>query len=122
MDQAMKRASVTELLGRIPGPASAAWPQGERFAEAFAHGSMSVELYAPRGSDPQTPHRQDELYFIHAGSGWFTVSGERRRFEPGDAFFVPAGAEHRFDGFGDDFCAWVVFWGPDGGESASSAG
>jgi mannose-6-phosphate isomerase-like protein (cupin superfamily) len=68
------------------------------------------------GTDPQTPHEQDELYFIHSGSGEFVCSGERHRFEAGMAFFVPAGAEHRFENFTADFSTWVVFWGPKGGE------
>jgi len=116
MDRALK-ASATELLARLPGKATAKWPQGERFARAFAHGSMSVELYAPVGRDPQTPHAQDELYFIHLGSGEFVLEGERHAFGPGTAFFVPAGAEHRFERFTPDFATWVVFWGPDGGEA-----
>ncbi len=32
------------------------------------------------------------------------------------ALFVPAHATHRFEEFTDDFAAWVVFWGPQGGE------
>ncbi|MDQ3378133.1 MAG: cupin domain-containing protein, partial [Actinomycetota bacterium] len=35
---------------------------------------------------------------------------------PGDALFVPAGVEHRFENFTDDLVAWVVFYGPEGGE------
>ena len=35
---------------------------------------------------------------------------------PGDFLFVPAGVEHRFEGFTDDLAVWVVFYGPDGGE------
>lgn len=89
---------------------------GERFARAFAHGSMSVELYAPVGTDPQTPHEQDELYFIHSGRGEISIGGERLPAAPGMAFFVPAGVEHRFEDFTPDFSAWVVFWGPRGGE------
>ena len=42
--------------------------------------------------------------------------GERHRFGPGTVFFVPAGAEHRFENFTPDFSTWVVFWGPRGGE------
>jgi mannose-6-phosphate isomerase-like protein (cupin superfamily) len=110
------KATASELLARLPGRVSEKWPQGERFMRAFAHGSMSVELYAPVGADPQTPHEQDELYFIHAGSGEFVLEGERHRFEAGMAFFVPAGAEHRFENFTADFSTWVVFWGPQGGE------
>ena len=30
--------------------------------------------------------------------------------------FVKAGVEHRFLNFSEDFCTWVFFYGPDGGE------
>ena len=110
------KASAAELLQRLPGPVSAAWPMGERFTQAFARGTMSVELYAPRGSDPQTPHAQDELYFIQSGSGRFRIEAEYYSFAAGDCFFVAAGVEHRFEEFSADFSTWVVFWGPDGGE------
>lgn len=115
---AILKARATELLARLPGPPSAKWPQGERFVRAFAHGTMSVELYAPRGTDPQGPHEQDELYFVLSGHGEFVLAGASHRFAPGDAFFVPAGAPHRFERFGDDFATWVVFWGPRVGEPA----
>lgn len=111
------KALAHQLLRRLPGPSSAKWPGGERFVQAIAHGSMSVELYAPEGQDPQTPHAQDELYFILAGTGELLVGDERHRVEPGAAFFVPAGAVHRFENFSADFATWVVFWGPQGGES-----
>lgn len=115
----MKHACAAELLHRLPGPVSPKWPQGERFAAAIANGSMSVELYAPRGTDAQTPHTQDELYFIHSGTAIFTLEDERMACAAGDALFVPAGAEHRFLDFSDDFATWVVFWGPQGGEKAA---
>jgi mannose-6-phosphate isomerase-like protein (cupin superfamily) len=110
------KASAAALMRGLPGPATARWPQGERFVEAFRHGSMSVELYAPVGSDPQQPHAQDELYFIHAGSGRFLLDGATHDFDAGDCFFVAAGVEHRFVDFTPGFAAWVVFWGPEGGE------
>jgi len=31
-------------MARLPGKVTEEWPEGERFAEAFAHGTMSVEL------------------------------------------------------------------------------
>lgn len=79
---------------------------------------MSVELYSPIGSDPQTPHIQDELYFILAGTGVLVIAGEQYLCETGTCLFVPAGIEHRFEGFSPDFSTWVVFWGPPGGERA----
>jgi mannose-6-phosphate isomerase-like protein (cupin superfamily) len=114
------KANADELLRRLPGKASAQWPLGERFVQAMAHGTMSVELYAPVAADPQTPHAQDELYFIHAGSGTFRLGDRRHAFGPGDCFFVPAGVPHRFQDFSRDFATWVVFWGPPGGEGATS--
>lgn len=108
---------MEELLARLPGPVTADWPMGERFVQALAHGSMSVELYAPVGSDPQSPHVQDELYFVHSGHGVFRLGSERHAFAPGTCFFVPAGMEHRFESFSEGFSTWVVFWGPEGGEA-----
>ncbi len=81
------------------------------------HGSMELGYYKPEGVDPQTPHAQDEIYIVQSGSGIFVVDGERQPFEPGEALFVAAGVEHRFEDFSDDFSAWVVFYGPDGGEA-----
>lgn len=109
-------ATPGEVFSRIPGPASARWPEGERFAVALEHGTMTVEYYAPVGHDPQTPHEQDELYFIHTGTGVLTVDGTPHAFTPGDCLFVPARVEHRFTEFSEGFAAWVVFWGPKGGE------
>lgn len=89
---------------------------GKRFWTGLRHGTMSCELYAPQGSDPQGPHAQDEVYIVLRGSGTFSKAGETRPFAPGDVIFVEAGAEHRFETFTEDFATWVVFWGPQGGE------
>jgi mannose-6-phosphate isomerase-like protein (cupin superfamily) len=112
----MLLARSSELLHRLPGPRSAKWPDGERFVEAFRHGTLVLELYAPRGHDPQTPHDRDEVYFVISGSGEFVQAGERQAFAAGDALFVAAHVEHRFENFSPDFAAWVVFYGPLGGE------
>jgi hypothetical protein len=29
---------------------------------------------------------------------------------------------HRFEDFSDDFCTWVMFYGPEGGEQPPRAG
>lgn len=110
------KADLADLLRQLPGKVTPQWPQGERFVRAFAHGTMTVEVYAPAGHDPQTPHGQDELYFVQAGTGEFVVGSERHAFGPGTVLFVPAGVPHRFLHFTPDFVTWVVFWGPPGGE------
>lgn len=101
---------AADALARLPGPA------GERFVGVFRHGSLEVEYYAPRGHDPQTPHSRDEVYVVVSGRGEFIHDGRRSTFRPGDCLFVAAGVEHRFERFSDDFGAWVMFYGPEGGE------
>src|ERR687890_2060682 len=98
------RLTVAEALARLPGPA------GERYVELFQHGALSVELYAPRGTDPQTPHTRDEVYVIVTGSGEFVNGGTRERFGPGDLLFVPAHVEHRFERFTHHPALWVIFY------------
>lgn len=96
---------------------TAARNEGHRaFTVRHTRGTMVLELYAPRRVDDQHPHSQDELYFVARGSGTFSCGAEKVSFGPGDALFVPAGIEHRFEDFTDDFETWVVFYGPEGGE------
>jgi mannose-6-phosphate isomerase-like protein (cupin superfamily) len=89
---------------------------GKEFVEFFSHGSLVVELYKPDKADKQTPHTRDEVYIIASGTGRFFNAGTYVDFSPGDFLFVPAGAEHRFEEFTDDFSTWVIFYGPEGGE------
>ena len=104
------RLTTTDLAQLLPTP------EGKHFVTGMQHGTMSVELYRPDRIDLQTPHRQDELYVVVSGSGTFFVAGERMTFQTGDLLFVPAGAEHRFEDFTEDFATWVIFYGPEGGE------
>lgn len=90
---------------------------GNEFIKLFTHGSLVVEIYKPDKADKQTPHTRDEIYVIVNGSGEFFLEGKRTTFSPGDILFVPAGAEHRFENFTDNFVTWVLFYGPEGGES-----
>lgn len=89
----------------------------DEFTELFQHGSLSVEIYKPNKVDKQTPHTRDEIYVIASGSGEFLLEDKRTTFSAGDVLFVPAGEEHRFENFSDDFVTWVFFYGPEGGES-----
>ena len=84
----------------------------------LSHGTLEIGYYRPDAVDPQQPHTQDEVYIVQSGSGYFVLDSDRQPFEQGEALFVPAGVEHRFEDFSDDFAAWVVFYGPQGGEDA----
>lgn len=104
------RLSPDEALARLPGAG------GEDWTVLLEHGSLEVEIYAPRGTDSQEPHDRDEVYVVISGSGWFRNGTDRNRFGAGDLLFVPAGVVHRFEDFTDDFATWVLFYGPPGGE------
>jgi mannose-6-phosphate isomerase-like protein (cupin superfamily) len=99
-----RHATVGEAMGLLPSP------DGERFVRVLEHGSMEVEIYAPRGKDLQEPHTRDELYVVVSGSGEFVNGPDRHPFGPGDVLFVPTGVEHRLEDFTDDLAAWVIFY------------
>ena len=105
------RAGVEEFLSKLPGA------DGERSTPVFEHGSIMVKLYAPRGEDTQKPHGRDEGYVVHTGSGTFVHGNSSVDFKPGDFLWAPAGLPHRFENFTDDLVVWVIFYGPEGGES-----
>jgi mannose-6-phosphate isomerase-like protein (cupin superfamily) len=109
----MTRVTLVDALKGL-----SARKDGKRFLEVLTHGSLSVEIYAPRGHDPQTPHTRDEAYVVVEGRGEFIDGRDRYPFGPGDVLFVPAGVEHRFVDFTDDLVVWVIFYGPEGGEGS----
>ena len=106
------RITVADALKRLSER-----KDGKRFVELLQHGTLSVEIYAPRGRDTQTPHTRDEVYVVVQGRGEFINGAERHPFGPGDFLFVPAGVDHRFVDFTDDLVVWVMFYGPEGGET-----
>ena len=110
------RLEIDPLLTRLPGPA------GERSVEGFRRGSLTVKLYAPRGSDPQQPHTRDEAYVVVRGHGRFWNGERTEPVEPGTFLFVEAGRAHRFEEFSDDFAVWVLFYGAEGGELGTAPG
>ena len=103
--------SLAEALAKGPPPT------GNLAVPIFSHGSLVVELYSPVGQDPQKPHTRDEVYFVTRGTGLFFDGAQRHSVEAGSFLFVPASHTHRFEDFSPDFVVWVVFYGPEGGES-----
>ena len=111
MNTSCASLTVADALESLHGP------DGPRFATIFQHGTLLVEIYAPRGSDPQNPHTRDEIYFVATGSGEFVCGETRTPFKPTDVLFAAAGVAHRFENFTDDLTVWVMFYGPEGGEA-----
>ena len=107
------RLTVQELAQRLPTP------EGKRFVVGLDRGELLIELYQPRGHDPQKPHTRDEAYVVVDGSGEFVMGDERVPFGSGDFLFVPAGMPHRFENFGESLTTWVIFYGPEGGDTTA---
>lgn len=110
-----RKVTITEGLSLLPST------DGNRFIKVFEHGSLTVEVYAPRGTDPQQPHARGEVYVVAQGHGEFVIGGNRLTFGPHDFLFAPAGESHRFENFSDDLAVWVFFYGPEGGEAAAES-
>ncbi len=99
-------------------------PSGERAVLVLKRGTLDVKLSVPVPPNVQTPHAQDEIYFVIRGHGVLVHGGARDAFGAGDLLFVAAGVEHYYEGFSDDLELWRVFYGAQDGEvhtSSSSA-
>jgi mannose-6-phosphate isomerase-like protein (cupin superfamily) len=64
-------------------------------------------LVAPE-PDRQQPHADDEVYVVLEGDGTLEIEGQRVDLHVGQAAFVPAGAEHRFEGY-EQLSVLVIF-------------
>ena len=106
-----RRVTIADALDAV-----SRMKEGPPSAFCFEHGTLQIKMYRPDRFDPQKPHSRDEVYLVARGSGWFVNGNDRHPFQSGDMLFVPAGVLHRFEEFTDDFCTWVVFYGPQGGE------
>lgn len=105
--------SLAEALSKGPPP------PGNLAVPVFAHGSLEVEMYTPKGQDAQKPHDRDEVYLVARGRAVFFDGQDRCPIDPGSFLFVAAGQPHRFEDFSADFAVWVFFYGPPGGEATT---
>jgi mannose-6-phosphate isomerase-like protein (cupin superfamily) len=92
---------------------------GRRYHEFLRVPDLSAGLYVLEAGepDPQSPHTEDELYFVVTGRGRVTVGEDDRAVEPGSLVFVAANVAHRFHGITERLELLVVF-GPAEGDRA----
>ncbi len=60
--------------------------------------AMSAGVYVlPKGgTDPQEPHREDEMYYVVRGRARRQLGSEHSEVRAGSILFVEANLEHRF--------------------------
>lgn len=73
--------------------------------------AMSAGLYvlAAEASDPQKPHREDEMYYVVRGRARFRAGEEDRDVSAGSVIFVAAEVEHRFYDVVEELAVLVFF-------------
>ena len=87
---------------------------GQPYLQFINQGTLSVGLYVlEAGSlDTQTPHTEDEVYYVMSGRGVIVVADERQPVQPGSIVFVAKDVEHRFVDIEEDLSI-LVFFAPE---------
>jgi mannose-6-phosphate isomerase-like protein (cupin superfamily) len=84
---------------------------GRPYLEFISVPDLSVGLYVLGVGQPdlQTPHTEDEVYYVVSGRGRIMVGDEDRAVEPGSIVFVATAVPHRFHDITEDLTLFVVF-------------
>ena len=84
---------------------------GKLYQEFLRVPDLSAGLYVldAGSTDPQQPHREDELYYVVSGRATISVGDEQRPVGPGSLIFVAAGVAHRFHDITERLELLVVF-------------
>ena len=90
---------------------------GRLYEEFLRVPDLSAGLYVLEAgaTDPQSPHTEDELYYVVRGRGRVTVGEDVRDVIPGSLVFVAARVPHRFHDI-DERLELLVVFGPAEGD------
>jgi mannose-6-phosphate isomerase-like protein (cupin superfamily) len=72
---------------------------------------LSMGLYVlPAGNtDPQSPHTEDEIYYVVSGRAQILVADENRDVQAGSIVYVAKNIAHRFHSIEEDLTLLVFF-------------
>jgi mannose-6-phosphate isomerase-like protein (cupin superfamily) len=72
---------------------------------------LSMGLYVlPAGAtDPQSPHTEDEVYYVVSGRAKIMVAEEDRDVQPGSVVYVEKNIAHHFHSIEEDLTLLVFF-------------
>jgi mannose-6-phosphate isomerase-like protein (cupin superfamily) len=71
--------------------------------------SAGVYVLPEGGTDPQKPHREDEMYYVVRGRARMQVGSEQAGVRTGSVIFVEAELEHRFYDIEEELEVLVFF-------------
>jgi len=72
---------------------------------------LSVGLYVlpAGGADPQSPHTEDEVYYVIGGRAKILVADESHDVQAGSIIYVEKNVAHRFHSIEEDLTVLVFF-------------
>jgi mannose-6-phosphate isomerase-like protein (cupin superfamily) len=73
--------------------------------------SMGLYVLPAGGADPQSPHTEDEVYYVVSGQAKIQVAGESRSVQAGSIVYVAKNVEHRFHSIKEELTV-IVFFAP----------
>jgi quercetin dioxygenase-like cupin family protein len=84
---------------------------GKAYFEFLRVAAMSAGLYVlgAGATDQQSPHGEDEMYYVLRGRARFRAGEEDREVAAGSVIFVAAEAEHRFYDIAEELAVLVFF-------------
>ena len=85
--------------------------QNKTYLEFLRTESMHCGIYhlAAGSEDRQSPHDEDELYYVQSGTGKFLADGKDVDVKPGTVLYVKADEKHRFHSIKEDLTILVFF-------------
>ena len=95
---------------------------GTRYHEFLTVPDLSGGLYVLEAgaTDPQSPHGEDELYYVAEGRARVRVGDDDRAIERGSIVFVAAQVPHQFHDIEERLVLLVVFGPAEGSRSPAS--
>jgi mannose-6-phosphate isomerase-like protein (cupin superfamily) len=84
---------------------------GRRYLEFLRVQAMSAGVYvlSAGGNDPQSPHKEDELYYVVRGRARMMIAKDKQTVKEGSVIFVAANVEHRFYDIEEELVVLVFF-------------
>jgi len=81
------------------------------FHEFLKADSMHCGLYylPAQSLDMQSPHDEDEIYYVIEGKAMIRIAGEEKIVRPGMMLYIQASEEHSFFEIEEDMTLLVVF-------------
>jgi mannose-6-phosphate isomerase-like protein (cupin superfamily) len=73
--------------------------------------SMGLYVLPAGGADPQSPHTEDEVYYVVSGKAKIKVADEDRAVQAGSIVYVAKNVEHRFHSIEEELKV-IVFFAP----------